>query len=129
MKPSILIVDDEILIRESLTSFLSADYTVYQASNGREAIQILRGNEDIKLVLSDIKMPEMGGIKLLAEIRSDNSDIVVILMTAFSTNESVTDAMRKGAYDCLPKPLDLNKLAITIKNALEKRGWKSANLK
>jgi len=118
MKPSILIVDDEFLIRETLASFLSRDYTVFQASNGREAIRILRDNKGIELVLSDIKMPEIDGIELLAEIRSDNSDIVVILMTAFSTNESVTDAKRKGAYDCLPKPLDLTKLEITIKNAL-----------
>ncbi|MBI5098451.1 MAG: response regulator [Nitrospirae bacterium] len=118
MKPSILIVDDEVLIRDSLTRLLYPDYTIYQASNGREAIQILRENKGIELVLSDIKMPEMDGIELLETIRSDNSDMVVILMTAFSTIESVTDVKRKGAYDCLSKPLDLTKLEITIKNAL-----------
>jgi len=120
MKPSILIVDDEILIRDSLARLLSPDYTIYQASNGREAMQMLRENKGIELVLSDMKMPEMDGIELLEKIRSKHSDVTVILMTAFSSIESVTDAKKKGAYDCLPKPIDLNKLETTIKSALGK---------
>ncbi len=121
MQPSILIVDDEILIRYSLADFFSRDYTVFQATNGLEAIQVLGENKNIELVLSDVKMPEIDGIELLEKIRSDNSDLVVILMTAFSTAELETDAKRKGAYDFLSKPFDLAKLEIIVKNALRER--------
>jgi len=121
MQPSILIVDDEILIRYSLADFFSRDYTVFQASNGREAIQVLGENKNIELVLSDVKMPDIDGIELLEKIRSDNSDLVVILMTAFSSVELATDAKRKGAYDFLPKPFNLSKLEIIVKNALREK--------
>ncbi len=129
MKPSILIVDDEILILKSLARLLSPDYTVYQASSGREALHVLEENKGIELVLSDIKMPEMGGIELLDKIRSDNRDTAVILMTAFYGDELLLSVKRKGAYDCLFKPLDLNELQTTLKNALRDRGLKSENLK
>ena len=118
MKPSMLIVDDVSIIRHSLTEFFSRDYTVYQASNGRDAIKMLGENKDIELVLSDVKMPEMDGMELLEKIRSENSDLIVILMTAYCADELEADAKKRGAYCCLSKPFDLNELGITIKNAL-----------
>lgn len=120
MKHSILIVDDEKDNREGLKRFLSHNYIAYEASNGKEAIEILRENSNIEVILSDIRMPEMEGIEMLEKIRGENNNIIVIFITALFSIESAVDAMRKGAYDYLTKPVDLNKLEITIKNALLK---------
>ncbi|MBI5666276.1 MAG: sigma-54-dependent Fis family transcriptional regulator [Nitrospirae bacterium] len=128
MKPSILIVDDEKSIRDNLAKYLSGDYTTYTAANGREAVRELTENSDIEVVLSDMKMPVMDGLELLQKVREDNRDVVVILITGFSTIESAVDAMRRGAYDYLTKPIDLNKLEITLKNAIENKKLKSENI-
>jgi DNA-binding NtrC family response regulator len=128
MKTSILIVDDEKAIRENLAKYLSSEYVTYTASNGLEAIQTINDNSDIDLIITDLKMPDMDGMELLEKIQAGRTDIVTILATGFSTIESAVDAMRKGAYDYLTKPLDLNKLDITIKNALENKKLKSENI-
>ena len=128
MKHSILIVDDERSVRENLAKYLSSDYIAYTASNGHEALQRVAENSDIEVILSDMKMPEMDGIELLEKIAADNKDIVVILITGFSTIESAVDAMRRGAYDYLTKPIDLNKLEITIKNAIENKKLRTENI-
>ncbi len=128
MKPSILIVDDEKSIRDNLAKYLSEDYTVYTAANGRDAVRVLAENTHIEVVLSDMKMPGMDGLELLDKVREDNKDAVVILVTGFSTIESAVDAMRRGAYDYLTKPIDLNKLEITIKNAIENKKLRSENI-
>jgi two-component system response regulator HydG len=128
MKPSILIVDDEKTTRVGLTRALSSNYKVYQASNGREALEVLSKNSGIEVVLSDVRMPEMEGTELLERIHAEHKDVVVIFITAFSSIESAVDAMRRGAYDYLTKPLDLNKLEITIKNAIEHKRLKAENI-
>lgn len=128
MKKSILIVDDDKTNRESIAKVLTNNYIIYTASNGQKAMDILNKNEDIDLVLTDMMMPEMDGIELLEKIRSTNNDLAVILITGHSSIESAVDAMRKGAYDYITKPLDLNKLEITIKNALEAKRLKSENI-
>lgn len=128
MKPSILIVDDEKTIRKNLAQYLSDNYTTYIASNGNEAFEIISENSDIEVILSDVKMPEMDGIGLLDKVKSSNKNIVTIFMTGFSTIESAVDAMKKGAFDYMTKPLDLTKLEITIKNALENKNLKSENI-
>jgi len=128
MKPSILIVDDEKSIRDNLAKYLSADYTTYTAANGRDAVKILSENSDIEVVLSDMKMPGMDGLELLEKLHENNKDVIVILITGFSTIESAVDAMRRGAYDYLTKPIDLNKLEITIKNAIENKKLRSENI-
>ncbi len=125
---SILIVDDDKAIRENLAKYLSASFTTYTASNGRDALEEIRNNPDIEIVLSDLKMPEMDGIELLQKIKSGSRDIVMIFVTGFSTIESAVEAMRKGAYDYLTKPIDLNKLDITIKNAIENKKLRSENI-
>ena len=121
MKPLILIVDDERSAREGLARYLSSDYIIYQASNGLEAIKQLHERSDIKVVLSDIMMPEMDGFELLEKICTEKKDVIVIFMTAYFTIENKDDAMQKGAYDYLTKPLDLNKLETTIKNAIKNK--------
>jgi DNA-binding NtrC family response regulator len=128
MKPSILIVDDEKSVRDNLAKYLSSDYIAYTAANGQEAIRKLAENSDIEVVLSDMKMPEMDGLELLEKVQGDSRDLVVILITGFSTIESAVDAMRRGAYDYLTKPIDLNKLEITIKNAIENKKLRSENI-
>jgi len=128
MKPSILIVDDEKSIRDNLAKYLSVDFTTYTAANGRDAVRMLAETSDIEVVLSDMKMPGMDGIELLEKVSEDNKDVVVILITGYSTIESAVDAMRGGAYDYLTKPVDLNKLEITIKNAIENRKLRSENI-
>ncbi len=128
MKTAILIVDDEKTVRENLAKYLSDQYTTYTASNGNEAIEQINKNDDIELLLSDIKMPEMDGIELLDMIKASNHKITTIFMTGYSTIESAVEAMKKGAFDYMTKPLDLNKLEITIKNAIENKNLKSENI-
>ncbi|MBL7050111.1 MAG: sigma-54-dependent Fis family transcriptional regulator [Nitrospira sp.] len=127
MNTSILVVDDDRAIRENLARYLSSDYTTYIAANGQEAFQQLNDHSDIEIILSDMMMPEMDGLELLDKVQAEYKDTIVIFITGFSTIESAVDAMRKGAYDYLTKPIDLNKLEITIKNALENRNLKSEN--
>ncbi|MBI4682080.1 MAG: sigma-54-dependent Fis family transcriptional regulator [Nitrospirae bacterium] len=128
MKSSILIVDDDKTIREQLAEYLSNDYVTYTASNGHEAVRNINENSDIEIVLSDLKMPGMDGIELLKKIQDINRDIVTIFMTGYSTIESAVEAMRRGAYDYLTKPLDLDKLEITIKNAIDNKKLRAENI-
>ncbi|MBI5409910.1 MAG: sigma-54-dependent Fis family transcriptional regulator [Nitrospirae bacterium] len=128
MKSSVLIVDDDKTIREELANYLSDDYITYTASNGHEAIRNINENSDIEIVLSDLKMPEMDGLELLKKVQDNNKDIVTIFMTGYSTIESAVEAMRRGAYDYLTKPLDLDKLEITIKNAIENKKLRAENI-
>jgi DNA-binding NtrC family response regulator len=127
-KTSILIVDDEKAVRENLARYLSGEYITYAASNGDEAVSLVQENSDIEVILSDMKMPKMDGLELLEKVQSDNKDIITIFVTGFSTIESAVDAMRKGAYDYLTKPIDLNKLEITLKNAIEHKKLRSENI-
>jgi len=126
--PALLIVDDEKAVRENLAEYLSSDYVTYSASNGQEAIKLIDEKSDIEVVLSDMKMPEMDGIELLDKIHKNGKDMIIIFVTGFSTIESAVNAMRKGAYDYLTKPIDLNKLEITLKNAIEHKKLRSENI-
>jgi len=128
MKKSLLIVEDDITTRESLQKALSDNYITYGASNGQEALDILNKGEDIDIVLTDMAMPEMDGMELLEKIRSVDNDVIVIMITGYSSIESAVEAMRRGAYDYITKPLDLNKLEITIKNALEVKKLRADNI-
>lgn len=128
MKHAVLIVDDNRSIRENLARYLSGEYVTYKASNGNEAVKLLSDNSDIEMVISDLKMPDMDGLELLEKIQADYKEIVTVMVTGHSTIESAVEAMRKGAYDYLTKPLDMNKLEVTLKNALEHRKLKSENL-
>jgi DNA-binding NtrC family response regulator len=128
MKNTVLIVDDEKTTRVGLSKVLSDNYRTFQATNGKEALKVLGTNRDIDVVLSDIKMPEIEGIELLEKIKADDREVIVIFMSAFSSIENAVEAMRKGAYDYLTKPIDLNKLEITLKNAIEHKNLKTENI-
>jgi DNA-binding NtrC family response regulator len=116
---SILIVEDEKIVREGLVRALSREYKTYQASNGKEAIDIINKNNEIKVIVSDLKMPAVDGFELLEKIRDLSSDISVIFVTAFFSVESAVEAMKMGAFDYMTKPVNLKKLDETIKSAIE----------
>ena len=116
----ILVVDDEPLQRNILKTILSEEgYETYSASSGEEAIKLVKSyNPDI--VLTDLKMEGMDGIELLNRLSRVKAMPAVIIMTAFGTVTSAVDAMKKGAFDYLTKPLDKDVVVLTVKRALER---------
>lgn len=116
---TVLIIDDERPIRSSLRDILEyEDYKVLDTDNGRDALDILK-KEKIDLVLCDIKMNKMDGMEVLSTAK-EFSDVPFIMISGHGTIETAVEAARKGAFDFLEKPLDLNRLLITVRNALEK---------
>jgi DNA-binding NtrC family response regulator len=127
---SILIVEDEKFIREGLVRALSQAYKTYAAANGREALERINKNSAIKVVVSDLKMPEVDGLELLAKLHSDNIKVDVIFVTAYFPIELEAYAVQMGAYDFMTKPVDLKELETTIQNAIEsKKGRWHNNIK
>ena len=116
---TVLIIDDERPIRSSLRDILEyEDYKVLDADNGADGLEILK-KEKIDLVLCDIKMNKMDGMEVLSAAK-EFSDVPIIMISGHGTIETAVEAARKGAFDFLEKPLDLNRLLITVRNALEK---------
>jgi len=118
--PVILVVDDEPLQRNILETILSEEgYETYVASSGEEALKIAKSyNPDV--VLTDLKMKGMDGIALLERIKSLKPEPTVVMMTAFGTVTTAVEAMKRGAFDYLTKPLDKDVVILTIKRALER---------
>jgi len=115
----ILVVDDESSIRRTLKDILEFEkHQVELASNGQEAIDFVN-DEDFDVVLLDIKMPEMDGMEVLEKI-IQNKDIPVVMISGHGTIETAVEALRKGAYDFIVKPPDLNRLLVTVRNAIDK---------
>jgi len=123
MPDSILIVDDEKEICDNMARYLSNEYIIYTASNGQDAIDQVREHSEIAIILSDMRMPGMCGIELLEKISSTNTKILFIFITGSSTVKTAVEAMRKGAYDYLTKPIDLSRLADIIKGAIERNNY------
>ena len=122
----ILIIDDEAPIRRVLRDILENEsYLVDDASTGMEALQIMK-DKDFDAIFCDIKMPEMDGIETLEAIRQ-MSDAPVIMLSGHGTIETAVDAIKKGAFDFIPKPPDLNRLLITLRNALDKKNLATEN--
>lgn len=116
---TILIIDDERPIRSSLRDILEyEDYKVLDVDNGLEGLEVLK-KEKIDLVLCDIKMNKMDGMEVLTASQ-EITDVPFIMISGHGTIETAVEAARRGAYDFLEKPLDLNRLLITVRNALEK---------
>ncbi len=119
--PRVLVVDDDTGVRDVCVRALRLQrYQVGSAENGRVALERLAENS-YDLVLTDLQMPEMGGIKLLGELRKLHADTDVIVFTAYGTFESAREALRLGAVDYLTKPLELEDLERTVRRALEWR--------
>ncbi len=116
----ILVIDDEQDIREGCERILSRmECDVSTASNGTRGLEILE-KEDIRIVLSDIKMPGISGLEVLSTITDKYKSVLVIMITGFSTVETAIEAMKKGAYDFISKPFSPDQLRIVVKRAIEK---------
>ncbi len=128
MYPAVLIVDDETTIIESLEGILSDDgFEVIHAFNGYEALKKVE-SESPDIVLLDIWMPGMDGIETLKEIKNIAPNLPVVMITGHGTIESAVDATKSGAYDFLEKPLSIDKVMVTINNALNFRKLEEENL-
>ncbi len=120
-KRRILVVDDEKSMREILEIFLGNEgYSVSVAANGELAVEALK-KDIFDLVISDMKMPRMGGLELLKNVKENSPDTVFVIMTAFGTTESAVEAMKLGAYDYIQKPFHMDDIRLVVKNALEKQ--------
>jgi two-component system response regulator AtoC len=119
MRPAtILVVDDEQLIRWSLTSRLEDEgYRVLEAENAADALKRFR--EGVDLVLLDYKLPDGDGLEILRQIKSTAPDILVILLTGYSSVELAVEAMKQGAYHYVNKPFNLDEIVLLVEKALE----------
>jgi DNA-binding NtrC family response regulator len=115
---SIYIIDDEKTVREGITMALGADYRVDSFSTAERAIGAIK-NKPPDLILLDIGLPSMDGIEALRKIKSLYPEILVIMITAYEDINSVISAMKLGAYDYVVKPIHMDRLEVTIQNALE----------
>ncbi|HVK49963.1 MAG TPA: sigma-54 dependent transcriptional regulator [Pseudobacter sp.] len=117
---NILIIDDEKAIRKTLSEILSYEgYKIEEASDGEEGLKKFK-EKTFDVVLCDIKMPKLDGIEFLDKAREANPDVPVIMISGHGTIETAVEAVKKGAYDYIAKPPDLNRLLITIRNATDK---------
>ena len=127
MQHTLLVVDDEEVQLNSMAGFLRKQgYRVFAASTPAKALELVRENT-IDVVLTDFKMPGMSGVELLAAIKEINPEIDVVVMTAFGSIESATEAMKLGAVDYLTKPIDLQQLRLTLHHVLERKQLLSEN--
>lgn len=118
--PKILIIDDEKTIRRTIREILEFEkYTVDEAEDGQQGLDMaLKGHYDV--ILSDIKMPKLDGTELLAKLMAHGTESSLIMMSGHGNIENAVDAVKKGAFDYLAKPIDLNRLLVTIRNAMDK---------
>ena len=118
--PDILIIDDEKAIRKTLTEILSFEgYKIDEAADGEEGLKKFK-EKNYDVVLCDIKMPKLDGIEFLQKAGEINPDIPVIMISGHGNIETAVEAVKKGAFDYISKPPDLNRLLITIRNAMDK---------
>src|SRR5262249_44145707 len=106
----ILVVDDEKVIREILADFLSMEgYVVHAVEDGGQALEELK-KRSYNLVISDLKMPNMGGLDLIQKIAEESIPVLTVIMTGFGTVETAIEAMKKGAYDYILKPFKVEEV-------------------
>ena len=116
----ILIIDDEKAIRKALMEILSAEgYKTEEAGDGEEGLKKFK-EKSYDVVLCDIKMPKLDGIEFLQKATESNSDVPVIMISGHGNIETAVDAVKKGAFDYISKPPDLNRMLITIRNAMDR---------
>ena len=124
--PKILIIDDQAPIRRVLRDILENEsYQVEDVGSGLEALQIIK-EQDFDAVFCDIKMPEMDGMEVLEALKQE-CDTPVIMISGHGTIDTAVDAIKKGAFDFIQKPPDLNRLLITVRNALDKKNLATEN--
>jgi len=118
-KGRILIVDDELVVRDSLSKWFSSEgYTAQPVASAREALETIQQKE-FEIALIDIKMPGMDGIELQARLKEADPELTVVIMTGYASVETAVQALKRGAYDYITKPVDPDELSHLVSNALE----------
>lgn len=126
--PTILVVDDEKSIRNSLRDILEfEDYRVVEAEDGQQVFDVLEDNTDVDLMLLDIKMKGMDGMEILTKLREQNYSFPVIMISGHGNIEIAVKATKKGAFDFIEKPPDLNRLLVSVRNALDQHRLSEEN--
>lgn len=117
----ILVIDDQQSIRKTLREILEYEnFEIDEAEDGQKGLD-MAGKNGYDVILCDIKMPKMDGVEFLDKIMAEGSDIPVIMISGHGNIDTAVDAIKKGAYDYIAKPIDLNRLLVTVRNALEKK--------
>ena len=117
----ILIIDDERSIRSTLRDILEYEkYEIAEAEDGQKGIELYE-KESVDLVFCDIKMPKMDGMEVLMKIMEINDEVPVVMISGHGNIETAVECIKKGAFDYIAKPIDLNRLLITTRNALDKK--------
>lgn len=125
-KPVVLIVDDEKNSREGLARALQRQYEIILAENGQKALALLSEN-NVDVVISDVRMPGIDGLTLLQRAMARSPQPACIMLTAYGSIELAVEAMRRGAYDFLTKPINLDRLELVLKRALAARDLEAEN--
>ncbi|NNC85804.1 MAG: sigma-54-dependent Fis family transcriptional regulator [Bacteroidia bacterium] len=116
----ILIIDDEKSIRNTLKEILEYEkYEVDEAKDGAEGVKLIEKNK-YDLVFCDIKMPKMDGLEVLSKVHEKSPHTPMVMISGHGTIDTAVESIKNGAFDFIPKPLDLNRILITLRNALEK---------
>ena len=127
MSTKVLVVDDKQMMRDSVGATLQrAGYTVVVANNGKDAVGKIARHQPA-VVVTDLKMPEMTGLELLQHLREADSDLPVVLMTAYGTVGDAVEAMKHGAFDFVQKPFEGDQLVVVVRRAVEHRRLRQEN--
>ena len=117
----ILIIDDERPIRSTLKEILEYEkFKVDEAEDGPVGLDLIRKNE-YDIILCDIKMPKMDGMEVLETIQKEGFETPVVMISGHGNIETAVESLKNGAYDFIQKPLDLNRILVTIRNAMDKK--------
>ncbi len=128
-KGNILIVDDEPIVRQSLYHWFKEDgYIVEACESGEEALKLFEKNM-YDLILADIKMPGISGLDLLVKVKEFDSEVAVIMITAFASVPTAIKALKGGAYDYITKPIDPDELSNVVENAISQKHLKNENIR
>ena len=115
----ILIIDDERSIRNALKDVLEFEgYVIELAEDGLKGLEMIKSTK-YDLIFCDIKMPTMDGIEVLSKIREEYPDQMIVMISGHGTVDSAVECIKKGAFDFIEKPLDLNRLLVCVRNALD----------
>jgi len=120
-KGNILVIDDELILRDLLVDALSDQgYAVSSAQNGEEGLELFK-KDHFDMVITDLKMPGMGGLKLVEKTRALDPDAIMVVVTAYGSLESAQEALRLGAYDYITKPFEMEEICFVVKRAISSR--------
>lgn len=119
--PKVLLIDDEKSIRRSLREIFEFEkFAVTEAEDGQAGLDKIT-SEPFDLILCDVKMPKLDGLELLQKLQSAGNEVPLIMMSGHGNIDTAVEAVKKGAYDFLTKPVDLNRLLVTVRNAMDKQ--------